>query len=48
MEGLRFRPQDHGAADPDVRILSDQDLGRLPRKVKSEGGTPHTRMRLLT
>jgi hypothetical protein len=26
MEGLRFTPGDRSAADPDVRVLSDEDL----------------------
>jgi hypothetical protein len=28
MEGLKFRPADGDAADPDVRVLSDEDLQR--------------------
>ena len=33
MEKLRFAPGDGGAADPDVRMLSDQDL----EKAAAEG-----------
>jgi hypothetical protein len=37
MEGLRFRPGDHGAADPDVRMLSDQDLEQAAEEGKKRG-----------
>jgi hypothetical protein len=37
MAGLCFRPQDHGAADPDVRILSDQDLDQAAAEGKERG-----------
>ncbi len=34
MEKLRFTPGDHDAADPDVRVLSDQDLERAAAEGK--------------
>lgn len=38
MEGLRFTPWDHGAAaDPDVRLLSDEELEQALREGKGRG-----------
>jgi hypothetical protein len=34
MEGLHFTPGDRGAADPDVRILSDEDLEQAANEGK--------------
>lgn len=32
MEGLRFRPETSHAADPDTRVLSDEDIARAQRE----------------
>jgi hypothetical protein len=38
MEALRFTPWDHGAAaDPDVRLLSDEELEQALREGKGRG-----------
>ena len=37
MQGLRFRPQADGAADPDARVLSDRDLEEAVREGRSRG-----------
>lgn len=37
MEGLRFTPGDRGAADPDRRVLSDEDLERAVEEGKRRG-----------
>ncbi|RWJ04932.1 MAG: hypothetical protein EOR25_30070 [Mesorhizobium sp.] len=37
MEKLRFTPGDSSAADPDVRILSDEDLENAKREGKERG-----------
>ncbi|MBP2233986.1 hypothetical protein J2Z31_000476 [Sinorhizobium kostiense] len=37
MEGLRFVPADASAADPDTRLLSDEDL----EEAKREGEQTH-------
>jgi hypothetical protein len=37
MEKLRFTPGDAGAADPDVRVLSDEDLKRAEQEGKQRG-----------
>jgi hypothetical protein len=34
MQGLRFTPGDRGAADPDTRALSDEDLEQAAREGK--------------
>jgi len=38
MEKLRFTPADRGAADPDVRILSDQQLEEAKRESEAAKG----------
>ena len=38
MEGLRFTPGDRSAADPDTRMLSDEDLARAKREGEQRGG----------
>lgn len=35
MEGLRFNPHDRNAADPDVRILTDEELKRATEEGKA-------------
>lgn len=37
MQGLRFAPADGGAADPDKRMLSDEDLKRAVEEGKRHG-----------
>jgi len=37
MQGLRFQPADGGAADPDTRVLSDEDLNRAVEEGKRRG-----------
>lgn len=37
MNGLRFKPGDGAAADPDERVLSDQDLERAAEEGKRRG-----------
>lgn len=37
MEKLRFAPADGGAADPDVRLLSDEDLQKAAEEGKKQG-----------
>jgi hypothetical protein len=37
MEGLRFTPGDRNAADPDGRVLSDEDLKRAVEEGKERG-----------
>jgi hypothetical protein len=37
MQGLRFKPNDGRAADPDVRLLSDQDLEMAAKEGKRLG-----------
>ena len=37
MEGLHFTPGDRGAADPDTRMLSDEDLERAKKEGESRG-----------
>lgn len=37
MEGLRFTPPDAGTADPDERLLSDEDLERAVEEGKQGG-----------
>lgn len=37
MERLRFTPSSEGTADPDVRVLSDQDLERAADEGKERG-----------
>lgn len=37
MEGLRFAPGDREAADPDVRVLSDEDLKAAAEEGKKQG-----------
>lgn len=37
MEKLRFTPGDAGAADPDVRVLSDRDLEQAKREGEQAG-----------
>ncbi len=37
MEGLRFSPGDSSAADPDTRMLSDEDLERAKQEGESRG-----------
>lgn len=37
MEGLRFTPGDRSAADPDTRMLSDEDLERAKQEGESRG-----------
>ena len=37
MEGLRFTPQGPGAADPDMPIISDEELERAGEEGKSRG-----------
>ena len=37
MERLRFTPGDRGAADPDTRVLSDQDLEQAKKEGESRG-----------
>jgi len=37
MEGLRFTPGDGNAADPDVRVLSDEDLAAAVREGEARG-----------
>lgn len=37
MEGLRFTPGDGDAADPDVRVLSDEDLAAAAREGEARG-----------
>lgn len=37
MEGLRFTPGDRGAADPDRRVLSDEDLEKAVEEGKQRG-----------
>ena len=38
MEKLRFTPADGRAADPDVRLLSDEDLSRAAEEGKGQSG----------
>ncbi len=38
MEKLRFTPGDNNTADPDVRILSEEDLENALREGKARGG----------
>lgn len=38
MEKLRFSPHSRGAADPDERLLSDEDLKRAEEEGKQRGG----------
>lgn len=35
MMGLRFKPSDGGTADPDTRVLSDQDLENAKKEGES-------------
>lgn len=37
MERLRFTPGDESAADPDVRLLSDEELEAASNEGKSAG-----------
>lgn len=37
MERLHFEPGHGGTADPDIRILSDEDLGRAVREGQQRG-----------
>ena len=37
MERLHFTPSDRGAADPDVRVLSDQDLENAVKEGEARG-----------
>jgi hypothetical protein len=37
MEGLRFSPRDRSAADPDVRILPDQELKAAAKEGRARG-----------
>ncbi len=37
MDKLRFTPSDGGAADPDVRVLSEEDLKEAEAEGKASG-----------
>jgi hypothetical protein len=38
MEGLRFRPAQGDTADPDVRIVSDEDLKQAAEEGQKQSG----------
>jgi hypothetical protein len=38
MDALRFKPADRSAADPDTRLLSDEQLEQAKKEGKAQGG----------